>query len=86
MSRHQAVIKLSVNTHFSQPGPHPVKNPRLFFLAIVGNIVPIYLTPNVENPSDELKLVDPISLHETLAAVQSREMQCPSVDLYSSSA
>jgi hypothetical protein len=45
-----------------------------------------YPAPNVENPSDELKLFDPISLNETPAISEAYQMQRPSVHLHYSSA
>jgi hypothetical protein len=54
--------------------------------ATVGNAALTYRAPNVENPSDELKLFDPISLNETSATSEACQMQRPSVYLHSSSA
>jgi hypothetical protein len=54
--------------------------------ATVGNTVLTFPAPNVENPSDELKLFDPISLNETSATSELCQMQRPSVHLHTSSA
>lgn len=50
-------------------------NSRASMLAIFGNTVLIYRAPNVENLSDKLELFDPISLHETLAALHPQSVR-----------